>query len=299
MVPHIGVEVVTFIPPMMAAPYPKDGLDPSKGGPWIAEEKFDGIRLIIEVDRDTPADLLCPYTVRAWTRYANAFILPRHLQEDIGRLPTGVYDTETYVPGKRSFGAKTIAEAGNLRVAIFDILELMGESTTGFTLEHRRGFLSEIFSREHCRSESVSFAPARILETYDQMVDFRNEVWDRDGEGLIVKDLSAIYQPGKRPKNVWIKIKQLRSAVLTVIGFQPSKGEIIDRGPYATVVLQDDDGISTTVKTRNDIELARFEREAPTVGTHPAIGRRLRIKYQERTPDNGYRHPRWDRWEED
>ena len=30
----------------------------------------------------------------------------------------------------------------------------------------------------------------------------------------------------------------------------------------------------------------------------PAIGRKLRVDYQEVTPD-GYRHPRWDRWEDE
>jgi ATP-dependent DNA ligase len=108
--------------------------------------------------------------------------------------------------------------------------------------------------------------------------------------------VDAVYRPGKRDKS-WIKIKKLRSAVLTVTGFQPSKGQIINRGPFATVVLKDEQGNVTTVKTRNDAEIAKLEAQAVAGAAHPAIGRKLRIEFQERTVDGSYRHPRWDRWE--
>jgi hypothetical protein len=86
------------------------------------------------------------------------------------------------------------------------------------------------------------------------------------------------------------------------MGFTQSRGKIIDRGPYAAVLLRDAAGNETTVKTLNDVELDRFEQEWPStagVEHHPAVGRKLRIEYQERTPDGSYRHPRWDRWEDE
>lgn len=177
-------------------------------------------------------------------------------------------------------------------------------------------------------------APAVHLDTEDEMHTYLRAIWARDGEGVILKRRDSRYSPGKRPREDWIKIKALRSAILTVVGFLPSKGTIQNRGPYATVVLRDDQGYETTVKTLNDAELAKFEAEwkaldphqtradiegvsrveaksrthrglfdndpmiAPLAALHPAIGRRLRIEYQERTPDGSYRHPRWDRWAE-
>ncbi len=289
---------MAFIPPMMASPSPKVWPDFSSGN-YVAEEKYDGIRLGIEVDRDSPTDLFCPHTIRSWSRNGLIHAIPKHLQTELGKLPTGYYDGELFVPGKRSFGATRLDEALNLKIVIFDILNLMGEDTTDLKLKDRRQLLSEIFRHEHCQSQLVTLAPTTVLVSMDELIEIRNMVWDRDGEGLIIKDLTATYKPGKRPKNVWIKVKQLHSAVLEVIGFEPSKGEIVNRGPYATVILRDEDGVVTTVKTLNDAELANFERLAPVGRPHPAIGCKLRIEYQERTADRSYRHPRWDRWEDE
>jgi hypothetical protein len=72
--------------------------------------------------------------------------------------------------------------------------------------------------------------------------------------------------------------------------------------------LEDDRGNRTSVKTKDDFELAQFEKQAlaglqkvgdmvVAIPAHPAIGRKLRIEYQDWTPRGGYRHPRWDRWE--
>jgi hypothetical protein len=37
----------------------------------------------------------------------------------------------------------------------------------------------------------------------------------------------------------------------------------------------------------------------PRCITHPAMGRLLRIEYQDIAADGGVRHPRWDRWEDE
>jgi len=289
---------MAFIPLMMASPFPKVHPDFSRGN-FVAEEKFDGIRLGIEVDRQAPTDLFCPYTIRSWSRNGILHAIPKHLQTELGKLPTGYYDGELFVPGKRSFGATRLDQALNLKIVIFDILSLMGEDTTDLALRDRRKLLGAMFEHEHCQSQNVTLAEQVYLLDRQHLATVRDKVWDRDGEGLIIKDLNATYKPGKRPKNVWIKVKQLHSAVLEVIGFEPSKGEIVNRGPYATVILRDEEGVVTTVKTLNDAELANFERLAPIGRPHPAIGRKLRIEYQERTTDRSYRHPRWDRWEDE
>jgi bifunctional non-homologous end joining protein LigD len=290
---------MAFIAPMLASPL-KAGFAP-KPGEWISEEKYDGIRLIVEVDREQPEDLLSSETVRSWSRDQILHAIPRHLRAAFGVLPTGIYDCELFVPGKRSYGATRLDMADKLQAVVFDVLEVNRVPVFEQKLTHRRALLDVIFTHDVVVAVAphVTLAEARVITCYDDIIAHRDEVWGRDGEGLILKYLEARYRPGKRDKS-WIKIKQLKSAVLTVIGFEPSRGEIINRGPYATVVLQDSDGNVTTVKTRNDAEVAKFERDAPVSGIkHPAIGRALRIEYQERTPDGSYRHPRWDRWEDE
>lgn len=285
---------MSFISPMLAASMPKTPLD-IRPGLYVAETKFDGHRLVVEVsqlDKDTPI-------VQAWSRHGLPRLLPAHIVKALTVFPVGIYDGELNVPGKRSYGVTELVNGPNLVYTVFDVLELFGVSTMAETQDRRRAYLEEIFSRDHISpySAAVDLAKQYEIASRGDVDTLLRAIWDEDGEGLILKRRLARYVPGKRPKDAWIKMKDLKSAVLTVIGFQPSKGEIQNRGPYATVVLQDDAGFTTTVKTLNDKELDRFNAAAGTAIVHPAIGRKLRIEYQEKTPDGSYRHPRWDRWE--
>ena len=279
-----------FLTPMFASPLPKDfNLQPDT---YIGQEKYDGIRIVVEV-KEGAADLFTPKTVTPWSRYGKIHPLPSHITSQLAKLPDGIYDGEVLAPGKRSYGATEIKNQPDLIYYIFDIIQFGDQGITALQYENRHTLLSL-----HTPTEGpVQLAPQFTINNWDEVLTLRDEVWARDGEGLILKRLSSIYKPGKRPKGDWIKIKKLQSAVLTVIDFQSSKGQINNRGPYAMVVLQDDEGNVTTVKTRNDAECRRLESIAAEV--HPDIGRKLRIEFQERTPDFNYRHPRFDRWEDE
>ncbi|CAB4190703.1 ATP-dependent DNA ligase [uncultured Caudovirales phage] len=283
-----------FINPMLASPLPV-GFAPAPGV-WAAEEKFDGHRLIVEI-AEGKFDLFTDgKRVRAWSRDGLSRALPTHVVASLSELPVGIYDGELLAPGKRSYGVTELANSAALVYTVFDVLELLGESTVHHSYDQRRVYLEEIFSRQWIANQTaLVLASSSEIESIEQLQALQNAVWVRDGEGLILKRRTAPYQPGKRSKD-FLKIKQLRTAVLTVIGFRPSTGKIVNRGPHAMLLLRDSEGNVTTVKTRNDVEIARLDAQAG-VGVHPAIGRQLRIEFQERTPDGNYRHPRWDRWE--
>lgn len=285
---------MSFINPMFAAPMPKVPLN-LKSGEWYAEEKIDGHRLILQVEKGKGT---------AWSRNGLTRILPPHLHEEIKRLPDGIYDGELYTPGGRSYGVTEIVNGPNLAYTVFDLLQFEGVSLLEENYFKRRVVLLETLA-PRSENPNIHRGWTTLVENENQLSTLLSDVWERDGEGLILKNTSSIYVPGKRPKNTWIKLKQLKTAVLTVIGFAPSRGQIVDRGPYAMIILRDEDGNITTVKTRNDEECRKLEKEAPieefSLGgsTHPAIGRKIRIEYQERTPDGNYRHPRMDRWEDE
>jgi bifunctional non-homologous end joining protein LigD len=318
-----------FISPMLAKPMRDIDFTNAKD-PWYAEEKFDGHRLIVE-KTSAPSDLFSESTVMAWSRYGLPRILPSHVRAAVGEMPDGIYDGELITPGERSYNVTELTKTDKLVFMCFDVLQLLGEDTTEHRYVHRRTYLEEIFSREHIQVQQrgVRLALNTLIESKDQLIELRDTMWARKGEGLILKRGYATYRPGKRSAD-FIKIKDLQTAVLRVVGFEPSRGEIINRGPYAVVLLEDEDGHQVTVKTRNDEEIAKLEKEASNLrscascsGTgyrgivkspckvcktsgvdphrahraHPAIGRKLRIEFQERTPDGSYRHPRWDRWE--
>jgi len=278
---------------MLASPMP-EVFNP-RPGDWVVETKYDGHRLLVHISRlkdETPV-------IQAWSRNGLTRELPKHLMETLALLPNGVYDGELMVPGKRSYGVTELANGGELVYTVFDILSLLGRDVAPEPYDQRRKYLEEIFHHKNLKDETaVVLAPSWPVDSMAQIRTMCQMVWDADGEGLIIKRRKAPYVPGKRSKD-FIKLKDLRSAVLTIVGFQAGKGTIVDRGDYATVVLRDEAGIETSVKTLNDYELACFERQAKGGKKHPAIGRKLRIEYHEKTPDGNYRHPRWDRWEKE
>lgn len=279
---------MSFISPMLASPMPSDlKLPPDR---YVAEQKWDGHRLVVRIGGGgIQNDLfMTGLPVRAWSRDGLPRVLPRHITESLARFPTCVLDGELLVPGKRSYGVTEIANAGDLQFIAFDILEMLGQSTCDVAYVHRRQFLETMFSDQHLKDlPGIGLSWSQPVKSLEEIKTLCADVWAKDGEGLILKDKHSLYYPGKRPKNVWIKIKQLQSAVLTITGYEYGL-----LGPYAKVKLVDEDGNTLPVKVRNT-ELRN------RIAANPKyfIGKALRIEFQERTPDNSYRHPRWDRLE--
>jgi ATP-dependent DNA ligase len=158
---------------------------------------------------------------------------------------------------------------------------------------------------------------------------FIKAVWDRGGEGAVLKRLDSKYYAGQRAGQrgvpaCWIKIKREFHDTLTVVGFEPSRGTVRFPGhPFAIAKLRDAKGNETTCKVVNDKELAKlgieFNRRYPirtervlTLAQRvaeqsklagfkwPFEGRKLVIEHYGRTNKGGYRGPvRWDRWEDE
>lgn len=266
-------------------------------GEWAASEKYDGIRLVTEVGGQNQRSLLDDgRSVQAWSRLANdkTKMLPPHILEVLQRFPDCYLDGELMVPGKRSYGTTTIANAKELVYYVFDILRIGTVDSCGCTYDDRQAVLRQMFKKVKPKAHTVHLAESTDIQSTKQLCDLAHGVWKRDGEGLILKRRQSHYYPGKRPKD-WLKIKGERSAVLTVIGFRPGTGSIVDTGNFAILVLRDAEGNETTVRVKNYAEREKLEKSDGTSG----LGRELRVTYQERTPDGSYRHPRWDRWEDE
>jgi bifunctional non-homologous end joining protein LigD len=292
-----------FVKPQLATPTADAfvlGLHCANWADWVMEEKLDGHRLIVEVEPGPGSLLSDSRKVTAWSRNAKVRALPSHLEEQLGRLPAGVFDGELLVPGHRSYGVTELVNSDRLVFVAFDVLRVMRTEVLEEPLTTRRLILRSIF--EHFAIQScphLRLVEQRPCVNASTVEAWRDEVWARDGEGLILKRTASRYVPGKRSKD-WAKVKQLRSATLTVTGWLPSRGKLNDRGKYAIAIIVDDQGHETTVKAKDDATIAILETEARRLGGRaPFLGRRLRIEYQERTPDGLYRHPRWDRWEDE
>lgn len=284
-----------FLEPMRAGEMPKPGLKALTGllaMGCVAEEKYDGERLIVAV-------LQGQRDYRAWSRNGLPRLLPEHVVEELLKLPWGLYDGELRVPGKKSYAVKQRPLELQRGYVIFDVLELLGVSTRDETYERRRAYLTYMVEEGALAVEgAVMLSTAWPVMTVEMVETLLNAVWQAGGEGLILKRTKSRYSVGKRPKGDWVKLKKKAEACLTVIGFAPGQGLIQDNGPYARVLLRDDEGYETSVKTKNHKELAAFDALGPS-GISTMLGRRLWIAFQERTKDHGYREPRWTRWAEE
>jgi ATP-dependent DNA ligase len=282
---------MNFIEPMYAHVMPEN-FKPEPGK-WVAEEKYDGHRIVVSVSNDL--GLFGHRTVKAWSRDQKDRVLPPHIRCILEDMPAGIYDGELLVPGKRSYGVTVIGDVGKLVYVMFDVLHLMdrrlvaGGIEGGATYRERRAVLALLAEKHGFTDTSpVRMAWQEALDVPHQVEALSRLVWNEDGEGLILKRLDSLYRPGKRTKD-WLKIKQLRSAILTIVGFQQGK-----MGPHSVIVLRDDQGFETTVKWKNLALLHQVEQNPASF-----VGRRVRIEFQEKTPDNLYRHPRWDRLAEE
>lgn len=270
-----------FVSPMLAGPMPKKGwaLVP---GRYVAEEKYDGHRIVVAVEGPR---------VHAWSRYGLSRALPQALVNQFAQLPNGTYDGELIVPGGKSYNVTELERATDLVFVMFDVLRLDGVDATTCPYSERRAVLMELARATGFGDDLTLLAlpAAQAVNTLADIDRLTKDVWGRGGEGLILKDTTAVYSPGKRPKGIWIKIKALRSTTITIIGFAQGLN-----GPYAKVVGRDELGVRVVVKTKNNAELDRCARNPEAV-----IGRVLRIEYQEATDKDKYRHPRWDRFEDE
>jgi ATP dependent DNA ligase domain len=265
--------------PMLASPMP-DGYtletfcQTNAADTWAMEEKYDGHRLVIQV-QDGAA--------RGWSRQGIERELPIQIKRGFTNFPTGIYDGEILIPGMHSYDVVNGAFAGQEVFVVFDVLSLLNRPTIHETYERRRSYLDTIFA-----VGSTTRGAIQLAQQFTPSVAAVQAIWDRGGEGAILKRKAGTYQPGYRSRD-FVKVKAVHTAVMTVTGYEAKKS-----GPHSTVVLRGDDGSITKVKTVDNAALRAFDANPQSF-----IGRKLRIEFQERTPSGNYRHPMWDRFEDE
>lgn len=85
---------------------------------------------------------------------------------------------------------------------IFDCLYFNGEDLTGKSMKERRKFLEDNLKpiKHH-----IQLSEYKLLKTKNDLVDMTKEVLQKGLEGLVLKGLNTIYEPGKRR---WFKVKK-------------------------------------------------------------------------------------------
>ncbi|HUS75927.1 MAG TPA: ATP-dependent DNA ligase [Methanothrix sp.] len=118
---------------------------------------------------------------------------------------------------RRKYNIEKLAAQIPLRLFLFDLIYLDGQSLTDLPLRERRALLEKIANPTLLADQVLSDSAEVAEEIYRQALDAGHE-------GLILKNPSSIYAPGKRGKN-WLKIKPVMETLdLVVIGAKWGEG---------------------------------------------------------------------------
>lgn len=190
---------------------------PPAGEGWVFERKLDGLRcLAVRNGSD----------VQLWSRNRLPFTqrFPDLIQAFLS-LPAGsfVIDGEivAYENGQTSFALLQRPKPGTTATfGAFDLLELLGKSTTGIPLLERKALLAQVLGG-HPRLELVEH---RVGEPEELVAQACREGW----EGLIAKRADGTYRSG-RSKD-WLKLKCSASQELVIGGWTAPKGSRVGFG---------------------------------------------------------------------
>lgn len=286
---------------------------------YIGQEKIDGVRSLITI--------LGPKGVTVTTRGASldAPDTPIDISHRIPHLgkycPADelfgcILDCEITIPGLDSSQIagvvsykSTVPIPEGLVFNVFDLIAYKGKTIYGYTQEDRLALLSALqpFMAEWMVTLPIFVGTRAKYQALD-------EILERSGEGIMLKNLHAKYQPDKRPSNTWYKVKKIDSTDAKIVGSAPPEmyykdpktGEIDKNrltkpsymGWFGAIIYELEDGTQGTVAGFDDAE-----REKMSDGHHAVkpeyIGRYMELKFMEKTKDKKLRHPRFIRLREE
>lgn len=227
------------------------------GKPCAFEYKYDGFRLLIHKDKNK----ITLFT-RRFEKVSEQFpdvveYVKKYVSADTCILDSEAvgYERKTtrYLPFqnisqriKRKYNIKELMEKFPVEVNVFDILYCNGKTLLKVPFHERRALLTKIIDPVERK-----IVPSRIIIT-DAVATantFYHEALDRGNEGVMAKNLNALYKPGSRV-GYGVKIKPtMESLDLVIVGAEWGEGKRSGWLTSFTVACVDDDG--------NFVELGR------------------------------------------
>ncbi len=118
---------------------------------------------------------------------------------------------------RRKYHVAKLAKEIPLRLFLFDLIFLEGESLADRPLKERRALLEGVAEADLLADQMLSDNPVEVAAAYERALEAGHE-------GLIIKNPASAYAPGKRGKN-WLKIKPVMETLdLVVIGAKWGEG---------------------------------------------------------------------------
>ena len=195
-----------------------------EGEEWVYEPKYDGFRALAYVDGDDvylqsrggkPLRRYFPEVEFPRGRYVldgELVILDSEGREEFNRLQMRLHPAESRV--------KMLSEETPALFRAFDLLAVDRRKLTGRPFAERRAALEKLIAdapgRKKTASGSVEITPlVKTVKSAEPLLG--------SGEGVIAKQLDAVYKPGQRKGMV--KVKRVRTIDCVVVGWRPGKHE--------------------------------------------------------------------------
>ncbi len=210
-----------FFPPMGAT---LAGRLPQGPG-WIFEVKWDGVRALVHIDRQSLA-IYTRNNNRCEKQYPELQVLPRYIEAEQAILDgeivaldeRGVSHFELIQPRIHLKDPNAIAKMAQkqpVRLYVFDLLYLNGADLRGMPLIERKRMLAKIVK---------PFPLLRISEHFEHSGEELLEAARRSGlEGLIAKLGTSVYE-SRRSRN-WLKLKLTSEQEFAIAGYTPGERE--------------------------------------------------------------------------
>ncbi len=212
-----------------------------KLGDCVAQPKLDGFRLQIHFDK-TKQKPEVHFFSRNLKDMSSMF---PDLTKPIEELKVETlicegeaicYDpnTKSFLPfqetvkRKRKHGIEQAVTDFPLKIFLFDLLYLNGTSLFDEPHEKRYEKLKKLIEQDP--DGPLQFIEEREVKTAKELDDYFREMIEEGLEGLVVKRMDAIYQPGKRNFN-WIKLKRTSEGELedtidcVILGYYHGSGK--------------------------------------------------------------------------
>ncbi len=206
---------------------------------WVFEEKYDGVR-ILAYRRGKRAKLVSrgmkdstdqfPEIAAALERLPGAdFVLDGEVvafdRDDVSRF--------------QLLQRRAVGEPVRLVYAVFDCLEREGARLVDRPLPERRAALEAVVPAKSPVLLRARRVPGSGVAAYEAACQ-------KGWEGILAKDESAPYEPGRRSKS-WLKVKCRKQSEFVVAGFTPPAGARTEFGALL-VGLYDGDALRFTGK---------------------------------------------------
>ncbi len=248
MTSQVGIPIRPAAAERLATP--QEVID--KLGTCVAQPKLDGFRLQIHLDKRGPEPIVKFYSRNLIDMSA---MFP-DIVRDVIQLPVQSLicegeaigyqvETDTFlqfqetVKRKRKHNIEQASQDIPLRVYLFDLLYLNGQSMLESTHQQRRIALDQIV--EQVKKSDIFLIDEVVVSTAQQLDTYFLQTIGAGLEGLVIKKQDAVYQPGKRNFN-WIKLKRRTGQKLgdtidvVVLGYYVGQGRRANLGIGAFLV---------------------------------------------------------------